>query len=533
MATGLIGKFSVVGIATMISRFLGFFREALIAAILGAGPVADAFYAAFRFPNLFRRLFAEGAFNAAFVPLFARELEGGGREAARRFGEQVLSVLLCALIAVSALAMIFMPFLVKTAIAARFDPFSDKFELTVVLARIMFPYLAAMSLVAMLSGILNAFRRYFLAALAPVILNIVLIAGLLAALATGLDSSLTGLVMAWSVFLSGFLQLALLIYGVRREGFALRLRSPVMSAPVRRLLLLAVPAAITGGITQINLLIGQNIASAKEGAIAILNYADRLFQLPLGVVGVAIGVVLLPELARTLKAGDFGEAGKLQDRSLEFGMLLTVPAAVGFAIMPEPLIALVYERGAFTRETTHSAASVLAHFAWGLPAATLIAIFRPGFYAREDMRTPMWYAAANVATNVAGSLYLFPLIGIAGIAIATSAAQWVNALLLGATLWTRSLFRPSSGTLRNLVLLLCANLLMGLLVWILHRYLAVAMLDGAPLVRVTLVGAVTAAAAFGYFAFLSAVGVADFRRLRLALRRNDRDSAGDSNREAT
>ena len=184
---GLFGKFSIVGMATLASRFLGFFREAIIAAVLGAGPVADAFYAAFRFPNLFRRLFAEGAFNSAFIPLFAKELEGGGRQAAKDFCEQVLSVLLCVLIALSAVAMIFMPFLVDTVIAARFDPASEKFEITTLLARIMFPYLTFMSLVAMLSGVLNSFRRYFIAAIAPVLLNIVVIGGLLIALYGGMD----------------------------------------------------------------------------------------------------------------------------------------------------------------------------------------------------------------------------------------------------------------------------------------------------------------------------------------------------------
>lgn len=516
---GLISKFSTVGGATLASRFLGFFREAMIASILGAGPVADAFYAAFRFPNLFRRLFAEGAFNAAFIPLFAKELEGGGRAAARKFAEQVLSVLICVLLLLTALAMIFMPFLVETVIAARFDPASEKFELTALLARIMFPYLAAMSLVAMMSGILNSFRRYFLAALAPVILNIVLIAGLLFALSNGMDNRLTGIVMAWSVAISGVLQLVLLIYGVHREGFSLSLRPPAFTPQVRRLLILAVPAAITGGITQINLLVGQNIASGQDGAIAIINYADRLFQLPLGVIGVAIGVVLLPELSRSLKSGDLADAAKLQNRSLEFGLLLTVPAAVGFFVMPEQLIALVFERGAFSRETTILSASVLANFGWGLPAATLIAIFRPGFYAREDMRTPMWFAIINVSVNIVGSLLLFPIMGVTGIAIATSTAQWLNAILLGVSLWHRNLFRPSAKTLRSIAMILIAAAIMGLTLWGALSAYGILMLDGPLVIRLVLIACAIAGAAILYFGILVITGTIRPEEFRNAFRR--------------
>ena len=518
---GLIAKFFTVGGATLASRILGFAREALIASALGAGPVADAFYAAFRFPNLFRRLFAEGAFNSAFVPLFAKELEGGGREAARRFAEEVLAVLLLVLIAISAIAMIFMPVLVETVIASRFDPASEKFSLTVVMAQVMFPYLTAMSLVAMLSGVLNSFRRYFLAALAPVLLNVVLILVLLAALQVDLPGPDTGMALAWGVAGSGCLQLGLLVYGVWREGFPIALRMPRLTSPVKRLLWLAIPAAITGGITQINLLVGQNIASGQEGAIAVMNYADRLVQLPLGVIGIAIGVVLLPELARALKAGDLRDATHLQNRSLEFGIGLTLPAAVGFVIMPEVLVAIVYERGSFARETTELAGSVLAAFAVGLPAFTLISIFRPGFYAREDMRTPMWFAAANAFTNIGGSLVLFPILGVAGIAIATSIAGWINAILLGATLWRRDLFRPSPQTFRRLGLILIANLLLAGGLWLAHHQLQGLLLDGSLLVRVGLLVVILLAAVIFYFGFVVATGAIEGDRLAALLRKRE------------
>lgn len=515
----LVSKFASVGSATLASRFLGFFREAMIASILGAGPVADAFYAAFRFPNLFRRLFAEGAFNSAFVPLFAKELEGGGREAARKFGEEVLSVLICVLLVLTALAMIFMPVLVRTVIAARFDPASETFEITVVLGRIMFPYLAAMSLVAMLSGILNSFRRYFLAALAPVLLNIFLIAVLLVALQSGAQPRTTGLFLAWGVAISGLAQLLLLTWGVRREGFSLSLKPPALTKPVKRLLWLAIPAAITGGITQINLLVGQNIASAEQGAIAILNYGDRLMQLPLGVIGIAIGVVLLPELSRALKAGNHADARHLQNRSLEFGLGLTLPAAIGFILMPEPLVALVYERGLFTRETTQVTAQVLAAFSAGLPAFVMIAIFRPGFYAREDMKTPMWFAGTNAVVNIVLSVILFPVYGVVGIGIATAIAGWVNALLLAGAQWRGNLFRPSQETGRRLAMILLANCIMAAVVWLAMIQFGATMMDGPLLLRIVATLAVVLAAAAIYFAIIIATGAVERSQLAGMFRR--------------
>ncbi|WP_099866106.1 murein biosynthesis integral membrane protein MurJ [Pararhizobium haloflavum] len=515
----VLRKFATVGGATLASRVLGFVREALIAATLGAGPVADAFYAAFRFPNLFRRLFAEGAFNAAFVPLFAKELEGGGRAQARRFASEVASVLVAILILLSAVAMIFTPFLVGTVIAPKFADTPDKFELTVVLTRIMFPYLAAMSLVAMLSGVLNSFRRYFLAAIVPVLLNVAMIVALLCGLQLGFSAEYFGMALAVAVVTSGALQLALLIHGVHREGFSFGLRRPRATPAVKRLLWLALPAAITGGITQINLLIGQIIASGQDGAIAVMNYADRILQLPLGVIGIAIGVVLLPELARSLKAGDLADAALLQNRSLEFGLGLTVPAAVGFAIMPEPIVALLFERGAFLRETTEITAAVLRAFAIGLPAFVLIKIFQPGFYAREDMRTPMWFAGLGVIVNIAASLTLFPSFGVVGIGIATALFGWVNAVLLAMTLWRRDLFRPSRTTLNRIVLIALGSALMGVALFLAMRFLEPVLLDANILVRIGSVSGTIAAGAAVYFAFTLATGAIEKRHLLKIVRR--------------
>ncbi len=516
---GLIAKFASVGGATMMSRVLGFAREALIGAALGAGPVADAFYAAFRFPNLFRRIFAEGAFNAAFVPLFAKELEGGGPEAARRFAEAVLAVLIPILLGLSALAILFMPVLVETIIAPGFADQPDKLDLTIVMTRIMFAYLFCMSLVAMLSGVLNSMRRYFLAAFVPVLLNIILVAILLAALAGGLDQSSTGYWMAWGVFASGFVQLFFLIWGTRREGFSMSLRRPRLTPGVKRLLVLMGPVVLTGGATQINLLVGQIIASAEDGAIALLNYADRINQLPLGVIGIAVGVVLLPELSRALKADDTAEAIHLQNRSAEFALGITVPAAVGLMVMPAPIVNILYERGAFTAETTTMTATALAAFASGLPAYVMIKVFQASYFAREDMKTPMWFAMVQVVANIALSLALFPVYGYVAIAAATSISAWLNVALLAVVLIARGDFRPGKSTWRNFAIIAFAATVMGGLIWIGLLFTGPVTGHDYLVVRILAVFAMIAAASAVYLAIALCLGAIDRQQLMTLLRR--------------
>lgn len=515
----LVKKFAAVGGATSVSRISGFVREALIGAALGAGPVADAFYAAFRFPNLFRRLFAEGAFNTAFIPLFAKELEGGGEAAARRFAEDVLSVLMASLILLSGAAILFMPFLVVWVIAPGFADDPEKVDLTVLLTRVMFPYLFFMSLVAMLSGILNSMRRYFLAAIVPVLLNVILIGVLVVTLSLGLDGATTGLWLAWGVFASGAAQLFFLARGVRQEGFSMSLRRPTLTPDVKRLLVLMGPALLTGGVIQINLLVGQIIASAQDGAIALLNYADRINQLPLGIIGIAIGVVLLPELARTLKAGDFDDAQHLQNRSLEFGLGLTLPAAVGFMLFSGPLVNIVYERGAFTAETTALTAAALSAFATGLPAYVLIKVFSPAYFARLDVKSPMWFSFAAVVVNIVGSLILFPIWGHVGIAAATSVSAWLNFALLAGVLWRRGDFRPSAVTLRRSAMIVVASAAMGALVVVLGMWAEPWLSSPRTVVRLAATLGVIGIAATVYFAIVIATGAVDREELKRALRR--------------
>jgi putative peptidoglycan lipid II flippase len=460
----LVRQFVNVGGATLSSRLLGFVRETMIAGALGAGPVADAFYTAFRFPNLFRRLLAEGAFNAAFIPLFARTLEGEGEAEARKFAADVLAALLLVLAALTAIVMIATP-LIVALLAPGFTDDAEKFSLTVDLFRVMFPYLICMSLTAMVSGVLNAYRRFFIAALAPTLLNLITIAALVAAIFMGLQGEAVGRLLGWSVLVAGLAQLLMVVIAARRIGFTVRLTRPRLTPGVKRLLWLAAPAAAAGGITQINLFIGQIIASTKDGAIAILQYADRVYQLPLGVVGVAIGVVLLPELARALRAGHEREATHNQNRALEFALFFTLPAATALAIISEAIVRVLYERGAFSPATTEATAGALAIFGLGLPAFVMIKVFTPGYFAREDTRTPMLFAAVSVAVNVALALTLFPRLAEAGIATAESAAGWVNAGLLFAVLRWRSQFALDAVLLRRLPRLIfcCAVMAAALL----------------------------------------------------------------------
>ena len=300
----LYSAFATVGGLTMVSRLLGFVRDILIAAALGSGAIADAFFVAFRFPNLFRRLFGEGAFNAAFVPLFAKRLEGEGAGVAKTFAEEALSGLLLMLVILSAAAMLAMPWLMAL-LAPGFIQDPAKYDLAVSLTQIAFPYLTCMSVVALLSGVLNSMHRFWAAAAAPILLNIVLVCAITLALFLGYaEKPAAGYVLALGVLVAGFAQLAMLWIAVRRAGLVLRLVRPRYSEGIKRLVQLGIPGLISGGITQINIVVGTIIASLQAGAVSYLYYADRLYQLPLGIVGVAVGVVLLPDLARTLRAGD-------------------------------------------------------------------------------------------------------------------------------------------------------------------------------------------------------------------------------------
>lgn len=517
----LVKKFATVASGTLMSRVLGFTREMFMAAALGTGPVADAFNAAFQFPNTFRRLFAEGAFNAAFVPLFAKEIEANGMDGAKRFSEEVFGVLFTVLLGLTILMELSMPLLVSTIVAPGFVDNPEKFDLATALATIMFPYLMCMSLGAMMSGMLNSLRRYFAAAVAPVFLNIILIGVLAYAWYEGHDGLRVGYALAWGVLAAGLVQLGIVWIAVRHAGISIGFRRPHLTPNVRRLLVLALPAAITGGITQINQLIGTAIASGKDSAVSSLAYADRVYQLPLGVVGIAVAIVLLPELARALKAGNLVEAANLQNRSVEFTLFLTLPAAAALLVMSEPIVRVLYERGAFAAtNSTPTVSAVLAIFGLGLPAFVLIKAFTPGYFAREDTRTPMWFAAISVAVNISIALTLFPSIGAPGIATASAIAGWVNASLLLGVLIRRGHWGRDLPLLTRIPRLLLAAAVMAGFLYFAIRWFAPQLASEAPLyTQAATLGCLIAAAAVIYFAVAFATGGASLGMLKRNIRR--------------
>ncbi len=422
----LLGAAGTNGGATLLSRVTGFIRDVFIAAALGAGPLADIFVVAFRLPNLFRRLFAEGAFAAAFVPVFAKRLEGDGLTAARAMAADVLAWLVFVLLGFTALAEIFMPALVY-ALAAGFESDVEKFASAVGYARITFPYLIATSLMALFAAMLNATGRFAVAAFAPILLNVILVGALwLAYMMDGLALDF----LIWGVAVAGFVQLGVVWWAALRAGLGLRLKMPRLTKDVKRVFMLAIPGSLAAGVGQINLLVGTNIASAQAGAAAWLYYADRLYQLPLGVIGVSLSVALLPDIARRLRAGDVDGALNSQNRSMELALFLTLPASVGLYLLADPILSVLFERGAFTPADTRAAALALQGFTLGLPAFVLVKIVQPSFFAREDTGAPFIYAALGVATNITLSLIYFPTYGHVAIAVATSIAGWLTLVLM-------------------------------------------------------------------------------------------------------
>jgi putative peptidoglycan lipid II flippase len=516
----LVRKFATVASGTLMSRVFGFVREMMMAAALGTGPVAGAFVAAFLLPNTFRRLFAEGAFNAAFVPLFAKEIEANGLDGARRFSEEVFGVLFSALLVLTIAMELAMPLIVAYGLAPGFSDDAEKLNLTVSLAKIMFPYLVCMSLATMMAGMLNSLRRYFAAAVAPVFLNIILIAVLLYAWYVGADQVTIGYWLGWGVLAAGLVQLAIVWFAVRRLGVRIGFRRPRFTPNVKRLLWLAAPAAVTGGMTQINTLVGTAIASGQDKAVPALAQADRFYQLPLGVVGVAVAIVLLPELARALRAGNEGEASNLQNRSVEFVLFLTLPATAALLVMSEPIVRVLYERGAFTAADTTLVASILAVFGLGLPAFVLIKAFTPGYFAREDTRTPMIFAAVSVVINIAVALWLFPSFGARGIAVASAVAGWINAAMLFAVLVMRGHWGSDMPLLTRIPRLVLAAAVMAGALWYGVEWAGTLLASNSPVwTQTATLAALCAGGAIVYFAVAFGTGGASLAMLRRNVRR--------------
>jgi len=427
----LMAGFFTVGIWTLLSRVMGFVRDIMIAAYLGTGPVAEAFLVAFSLPNLFRRFFAEGAFNMAFVPMFSKKVEGD--DDAHRFAQDAFVGLGGILTVFTVFGVIFMPALV-TLMASGFIG-TERFDLAVYYGRIAFPYILFISLTALLSGVLNATGRFTAAAAAPILLNVIFVLALiitaLTCACTGPEGqTVIGQSLAYAVPLAGIAQLAVVWFAAKRANYALRIGMPKITPELKKLALIAAPAALAGGVVQINLLVGRQVASFFEGAVAWLNYADRLYQLPLGVVGIAIGVVLLPDLSRRLRAGDEAGGRDAFNRASEISLALTIPASVALMVIPLPLVSVLFERGAFTSDDTAATALAVAIYGLGLPAFVLQKTLQPLFFAREDTKRPFYYALVAMLLNAALAIGLSPLIGFAAAAIGTTLTGWAMVVLL-------------------------------------------------------------------------------------------------------
>ncbi|MBM3547062.1 MAG: murein biosynthesis integral membrane protein MurJ [Alphaproteobacteria bacterium] len=501
----LLRSIATVGGYTLLSRVVGFLRDLLFAALLGAGPVADAFVVAFRLPNLFRALSAEGAFSAAFVPIYARLLVES-RIAAQRFAEDTLAVMVAVLTVIVIIGEAGMPWIMR-ALATGFADQPQQMALVVELGRITFPYLLLISLTAFQGAVLNAHSRFAAMAAAPILLNLALLAVPPLLLSRGID---TGHAFAWAVIAGGILQFLFLAVICQREGIRLVLPKPSLSPEVRRLFRRMGPGVVGAGVTQLNLVVGTILATLiAEGAVSYLYYADRLSQLPLGVVGTAVGTALLPLLSSELKT-DPAKALASHNRAIEAALLLALPAATGLVALAEPIVIVLFERGAFGRPESIATAQAVAAYALGLPAFVLVKALSPGFLAREDTATPVKLGMVAIAVNLALNLALMKPLGHIGIALGTSAAAWVNVALLWSTLARRGHFSLDTRSRRTLPRLVLVTLAMGIVVWAAKPYLPVGTLGLGLLIA--LGGAV-----FGSLVLLS--GAASLADLRRALRR--------------
>ena len=566
----LLRSMATVSGFTALSRILGFLRDILMGYFLGSSQAADAFFAAFKFPNIFRRIFGEGAFNSAFVPLFSKELTSKGRKEAMHFASQTFSILAIVLLIITIIAIPLMSWItmvhapgfnaVKTfrgdsnnnevsfdikikgskaiyfviedggtaelknitltnndndteTLLDQSDWLSEKgkwikkyslsenknftrikgnalinnskegntnlsiyrnhpdtFNLTVTLSKITFIYLLCMALVAHMSGVLNTVKIFGMPAAAPVLLNMTFLAGfLISSIFWGFkgDPVKYAHVAAWCVFVAGVLQLGALYFTCFRKGLRIKLCKPKLSPQIKRLFILMGPGVLAAGIQQINLLVGSIIASFREGAISYLYYSERVYQLPLGMIGIGLGVILLPEVTKRLRGGDQMGAITSMNRGIELAMFLTIPASIALILIPYPIISTLFQHGAFTKEDANLTAYSLAGFALGIPGYVLVKVLQPGYFARENTKTPMLIAGVTVIVNIVFSIILFDSLGHIGIAIATSIAAWVNVGLL--LFGLRNFWKPDARLKSRMPKIFIASTVMGLSLWILHQ----------------------------------------------------------------
>ena len=459
----LVKAGGTIGGLTFVSRILGLVREMVVSRVMGASAAADLFVFAFTIPNQLRRLLGEGAFSQGFVPLFARLVaKDGNLDDAKRFAEEVQAVFLPALILITVVFVIGMPFIVTLIADKSWSQDPAMFDNAVALTQITFPYLIFIALVALFSGILNSLSRFAVAAFVPALLNFALIGALLLVDEGGLA---TARAMAWAVIVGGVLQLATLVVSTRRAGLKLRLLPPRMTPRVKELLKLMVPATIAAGGYYISQLFYLKFATRLEdGSLLYLGQADRLNQLPLALIGSAIGVAILPALSRHIGQAEHKQASNVQSRATELAMLLTLPATIAMVVIAEPIMTTLFEGQRFTEEDARVSGQVLTYMVLGLPAYVMIKILAPGFFARKDMRTPAIITMATLAASVAIWFAFIDDIGIIILPIGTAAAAWINALSLYALLHRRGHFSLEPWLVTRLLKqLFCAGVMAAIL----------------------------------------------------------------------
>lgn len=512
----LLKNVGTIGGLTMVSRIAGMAREMIFSRVLGANAVTDAWFQAFIIPNVFRRLFAEGAFSAAFVPMFSKRLHGeGGIDEARSFSNAVLSVFLPVLILLCAVMMVAMPGVIYILADKPIDPAG--FDMAVDFARIMFPYILLVSLVTLFTGMLNSVSRFAPGASFPIILNLVLIAALLTGeyfIGTrGASVEQVAYGIAWAVTGAGVMQLAWLFYWTRVEGFRPKVMWPRITPEVKRLSIIALPAAIGGGAYQINTLVQLYFLNQLDsGSVSYMNYADRLNQLPLGIIGIALSTAILPTLSKFVGGDNREGADRVQSDAIELSMLLTIPAAVALAVCATPFVTMIFQGGRFDLADAAITGQVLAALVLGLPAYVLVKVLVPNFYARADTRTPVYAAFISLAVFIAFNVAFLQRWGVLGVAAASVIGAWINVAFLYAVLAKRDYYKVPLALLGRVLRQLIAAAAMGLALWyardLLTDYFAAGLFA-----RLFALAVLVAASAIVYFSVAFAVGAIDRQRI--------------------
>jgi putative peptidoglycan lipid II flippase len=459
---GMTGRIMSVGGLTLLSRLAGFFRDIMLAAILGAGPVADAFFVALRLPNHFRAIFAEGAFNAAFVPAYARVRQQGGADSARLFADRVFTMLFVTQLVLLGAALVFTPAVIRL-LAPGFESDPARYGLAIELTRITFPYLLLMTLVTLLGGMLNAIGRFASAAAAPILLNLCM----MAALALAAFFPTAGHAAAWGVLVAGVLEFLLLAGDATRAGIMVRFSRPRLDQDVRRFFGALVPATVGSAGVQLALFADTIIATFLPiGAISALYYADRLNQLPIGVIGIAAGTVLLPEMARRIAAGDEAGARIAQGRAIALTLLLAMPFVAAFVTVPELIMRALFRRGAFTTADAAAAGATLRAYALGLIPFVLIRSLVATFFARGDTATPVKASLTAAGVNVAFKVLLMGPLAQVGLALATAIGAWVNIGLVAWLAHRANLLTVDARLAWSTAKVLIAGLVLGAALWL-------------------------------------------------------------------